>query len=91
MIISLEEAKAYLRVDTDDEDALITGFKSAAEDICEGILRFSLSSFVAVPEPVKQAVLFTTAQFYELRESVEVEALIDTVKRLLFAYRQESW
>lgn len=91
MIISLEEAKLYLRVDTDDEDALITSYIAAAEDICEGVLRFSLSTFEVVPEPVKQAVLYTAAQFYELRESLDVDTLIDTVKRLLFAYRKESW
>lgn len=91
MIISLEEAKSYLRVDGDEENALITSFIEAAEDICEGVLRFSLLTFEVVPEPVKQAVLYTTAQFYELRESIEVDVLIDMVKRLLFAYRRESW
>lgn len=91
MIITLEEAKLYLRVDTDDENALITSYLLAAQDLSEGILRFPLSEFATVPGPVKQAVLYIVAQFYELRESVEIAVLIDTVKRLLFAYRKESW
>ncbi|MEA1961275.1 MAG: head-tail connector protein [Bacillota bacterium] len=91
MIISLEEAKLYLRIDSDDEDTLITSFILTAEDICEGILRFPLSTFETVPESVKQAMLYIVAQFYELRESVDFESLTEMVRRLLFAYRQESW
>jgi hypothetical protein len=91
LVISLNEAKIYLRVDGDEEDTLITSCIAAAEDICEDVLRFSLKTFEVVPEPVKQAVLFATAQFYEMRERLEAEPLIDIVKRLLFAYRLESW
>lgn len=91
MIISLEEAKTYLRIDGDEENALITDFISAAENICEGILRFPLSDFTEVPDPVKQSALYIVAQFYELRENLDVEALIDMVRRLLFAYRKEGW
>ncbi|MDO9536640.1 MAG: head-tail connector protein [Bacillota bacterium] len=91
MPVTLEEAKIYLRVDTDDEDALIESFLQAAEDICEGVLRFPLADFEAVPEPVKQAVLYATAQFYELRESININILTDIVRKLLFAYRKEGW
>ena len=91
MVITLEEAKLYLRVDGDEEDTLITNFIKASEDICESVLRFALSTFEVVPEVVKQAILFSTSQFYEQRESLDMTVLIETVKRLLFAYRNESW
>lgn len=91
MVISLEEAKLYLRVDGDEEDTLITDFIKASEDICEGVLRFPLSDFEDLPETVKQAILFGTAQFFELRESLDTKLLIETIKRMLFAYRQEGW
>ena len=91
MIVSLEEVKAYLRVDGDDENTLITNFVSTAEEICEGVLRFPLMELDPVPETVKQAVLYAVANIYEKRESINVSTLMDTVKHMLFSYRKESW
>ena len=91
MIVSLEEAKLYLRVDGDEENTLITDFIITAEEICEGILRCTISEFTTVPETVKQAILYATANMYEQRESFDVKEVIETMKRLLFAYRVESW
>lgn len=91
MIVTIEETKLYLKVDGDEEDTLITSFISSAEELCEGVLRFKLSEFDSVPETVKQAVMFATAQFYELRESIDTKVLIETLKRMLFAYRMEGW
>lgn len=91
MIISLEEAKLFLRVDGEEENTLITNFIITAEEICEGILRYPLSEFTAVPETVKQAVLYAVANMYEQRENFEVKAVIETMTRLLFSYRRESW
>ena len=92
MVISLEEAKLYLRVEGDEEDALITKFILSAEEICEGILRYSLSEFnTAMPETIKQAVLYAVANMYEQRETLEIKVVIDTMTRLLFSYRKESW
>jgi uncharacterized phage protein (predicted DNA packaging) len=91
MIISLEEAKLYLRVDGNEEDTLITNFILTAEEICEGILRFTLTDFTEIPETVKQAVLFAVDNMYEQREIFEVKTVMDTMTRLMFAYRNESW
>lgn len=94
MIISLEEAKLYLRVDGDEEDTLITDFITASEEICEGILRYPLSELDTVPDTVdtvKQAVLFAAANMYENRENFEIKEVLDIMTRLLFSYRKESW
>lgn len=91
MVISLEEAKLYLRVDGDEENTLITNFITTAEELCEGILRYSLSEFTTVPETIKQAVLYAIANMYEQRESFDVKAVTETMTRLLFSYRKESW
>lgn len=91
MVVSLEEVKQYLRVDSDDENTLITKFILTAEDLCEGILRYPLSEFEVVPEAIKQAVLYAVANMYEHRETFEARLVIDTMINLLFSYRRESW
>ncbi|MBU3100667.1 MULTISPECIES: head-tail connector protein [Clostridium] len=91
MVVSLEETKLYLRVDGDEEDTLITNFISTAEEICEGILRYPILELATVPETIKQAVLYAVSNMYEQRETFEVKAVIETMTRLLFAHRRESW
>ena len=91
MVVSLEEAKLYLRVDGGEEDALIYNFIISAEEICEGILRYPISELTTVPETIKQAVLFSVANMYEQREAFQVSSVLVLMTRLLFAYRNESW
>lgn len=91
MIVSLEEAKLYLRVDGDEENTLITNFILAVEDIVEAILRFPLTDFDEVPKPVKHAIYYGVAQFYEKRNELVMDEMLDTIKKLLFIYRMEAW
>jgi len=91
MTVSLEEAKLYLRVDGDEENTLITQFILAAEDICEGVLRYPLTEFVQTPETVKQAILYVVANLYEKREAVDMKEVLSVVIRLLSSYRRDGW
>jgi len=90
-VLSLEEVKLYLRIDGDEEDTLIASFLDTAQELCEGILRFPLSEFEKLPETVKQALLYAVAAMYEKREGVGIKETLGVLKRLLFAYRKESW
>ena len=91
MVVSLEEIKLYLKVDGDEEYTLITDFILTAEELCEGVLRFPLTEFIEVPETVKQAILYATANMFEKREAFDVKEVLDVVARLLFSYRKEGW
>lgn len=91
MLVTLNEAKLYLKVDGDTDDSLITSCINSAEELCEDILRFPLAEFVEIPETVKHAALYAIGNLYEQRETVDMQSMIDLMKRLLFAYRKEGW
>ncbi|MDU2265255.1 head-tail connector protein [Clostridium celatum] len=91
MVVSLEEIKLYLRVDGEEEDALISTFINVSEDLVEGILRYPVSEFEVVPEIVKQAVMYSVANMYEKREDYDVKEVIDIMTKLLFSYRKDEW
>lgn len=91
MILTLNEAKLYLKVEDDADDTLILSFINAAEELCEDILRFSLTEFIEIPDTVKQAVLYAVGNLYEQRETLDMKAMLDFMTRLLFAYRREGW
>lgn len=90
-MLSLEEVKLYLRIDGDEEDALVASFLDTAQELCEGVLRYPLTEFDKLPETVKQALLYAVAAMYEKREGAGIKETLDILKRLLFAYRRESW
>jgi hypothetical protein len=82
----------WLRVDSNNEDALIESFINAAEDIVAGILRFPLGDFMEnVPEPVKHAIYFAVSKLYEERNDLDADALNEVLKALLFSYRKVEW
>lgn len=91
MVVTLDEAKDYLRVDGDEDNTLIAIFISAAEELCEDILRSPLADFSVIPEIVKQSILYAVANLYEERENVDIKSVIEVMARLLFAYRKGGW
>lgn len=91
MVLTLDGVKLYLRIDGDEENTLITNFMLTAEEICEDVLRFPIDDFIEIPDTVKQSILYAISNMYEQRESFDVKLVIETMKRLLFAYRKESW
>lgn len=91
MFVTLEKTKEWLRIESNDEDALIESFITAAEDIVGGVLRFPLSEFEELPEVVEQAVCFAVSVLFEQRESLDIAALMNTLRGMLFAYRKDAW
>lgn len=90
-MITLEEAKLYLRVENDEEDSLINSLLDASVELCEGILRFSLDELEEIPDLIKNAILFSTSVMYENRGEINMKGTIDTLKALLAPYRKDSW
>ena len=84
MIITVEEMKKYLRVDSAADDALITGMIEASEKHCMYVLRRDDASVLESCENGKIAVIFMTAYLYELREEADHHAMNLTLRALLF-------
>ena len=99
-LISLEEAKGYLRVDTADEDAMIGILISAAERLCADVARLSDEKWEAVSsdtedasllpirETMKVALLYALGYLFEHREEADHHDLVLTLRSILFAIRE---
>ena len=69
-MLTLAETKLHLRVDHDDEDALIAALMATATAACADYLNMEAADLVvAVPAPVKSAALLLVGALYEQRES----------------------
>ena len=91
MMISLEEAKNYLRVDTADDDTLIQNILIATEKLCMDILRTDEQSVLEAEPNAKVAVLYATAYLYEHREEADHKALTLSLRALLSGSRKEAF
>lgn len=99
-LISLEEAKGYLRVDTADEDATIGILLSAAERLCADVARLTNEQWEAVSsntddasltpirETMKVAILYALGYLFEHREEADHHDLTLTLRSILFAIRE---
>ena len=89
MAIALEMAKQYLRVDTSEDDELISKMIESAEKTCIDILRLEGKDEVSAPSNFDIAVLYALAYMYEHREEADYHILNCSLKNLLGADRKE--
>ena len=102
-LITLAEAKTYLRVDTADDDALIGGLLLSAGRLCADVARLTDAEWAqadAVPSEddstdvvslrtaLRVAVYYTLGYLYEHREEADHHDLLLTLRSLLFAVRE---
>ena len=96
-MLTLQETKDFLRLDGDDEDALVSSLIITAKELIEEVLRRKLTEFKEVPETVHQAMLIVVATLYEERQvakdksGVDIKETLDLVRRMLFAYRKGAF
>ena len=91
-MLTLEEAKNYLRVDFPDDDDLITGLIATAQTLCMDIARMEdADEFSASGENSRTAVLYAVAYLYEHREEADHHALTLTLRALQSGMRKEAF
>ena len=91
MAVALEEMKNYLRVDFDDDDALIESMVRASEKICMDVARMDSAEEFYDVENAKVAVLYAAAYLYEHREEADHHAMMLTLRALLSGSRKEAF
>ena len=92
MLVTLSEAKEYLRVDHDDENALIEHLITTTQKLCMDIVRIEDEAvFEENYKEARIAVLYTIGYLYEHREEADHHALTLTLRSLLFGMRKEAF
>lgn len=89
MAITLEETKQYLRVDFNEDDALLEQMIRSAKRLCMDIMRVEDAQALETYANAKIAVMYATAYLYEHREEADHHALTITLRSLLFGSRKE--
>ena len=92
MIVTLEEAKGYLRVDYDDDDELIESFIAAAEHLVADVTRVEITELTdGFTDKFRIATLYTTAHLYEHREEADHNALALSLRSFLCGERKAGF
>ena len=92
MLISLDEAKLYLRVDHDEDDDFILTLINAAEELCADVARVSAEEISERNSSnFRVAMLYTIAYLYEHREEADHHDLTLTLRALLFGVREAAF
>lgn len=88
--IKLSEAKSFLRVEFEEDDAYIQSLISLSKEMCELYLRKTIDG-ENCPDCIRQAMLLTIGHFYENRETETNEKIPPTIHYLLNPFREVRW
>lgn len=92
MVVSLDEMKNYLRVDTSEDDDLISTLIKSSEKMCLDIARKDEEEIIGESfEEYKVAVLYAVAYLYEHREEADHHELTITLRSMLFGVRKAEF
>lgn len=87
-LISLDEAREYLRVDSADEDAVTAALLSAAARLCADVARLTGEQWADIDSDKCRSDRYTTAELAAVRETMRVAILY--ALGYLFEHREEA-
>ena len=105
-LVSLNDAKVYLRVDSSDENTLIESLIQSAESLCADIGRMDDAEWAEVNGDATEsdsrelkktrtlmriAMLYTIGYLFEHREEADHHDLSMTLRNLLSSVREGKW
>ena len=86
--ITLEEAKSYLRVDSSDDDSLISGLLASAGHLCKDVARLSDEQWSDIDSDKSSSANFSKARLKDIRETLRVAVLYAV--GYLYEHREEA-
>ena len=87
-MITLKEAKNYLRVDYDEDDKLIQNLLVTSKQLVMDVGRMSEEDFSVNEDTVRTAMLFALGYLYENRSNPDYHKLTLNLRSILFAQRE---
>lgn len=93
MMVSVEEAREYLRIDEDDtsNDEVIQSSLETAQALCLDISRCEEADAEENPVVFHEAILYAVAFLYEHREEADYAGLLKRLRWLLFGVRRSAF
>ena len=88
-MITLKEAKNYLRVDYEEDDSLIQNLLSTAKNLVMDVGRMDESALAENEDIVRTAMLFALGYFYENRSNPDYQKLTLNLRSILCAQRED--
>ena len=87
-LITLEDAKQYLRVDSSDEDALIGTLVQSAGRICADVARLSKEKWMLINGEIPDQEAYSEAEVQAMQETMKVSILYTV--GYLYEHREEA-
>ena len=87
-MITLNEAKNYLRIDHEEDDKLILQLLDTAKSLVKDVGRMDEERFSENEDVVRTAIFFTLGYLYENRTDPDYHALTLHLRSILFAQRE---
>ena len=87
-MVTLQEAKNYLRVDHSEDDKLIQDLLLTAKKLCMDVGRMDEEQFAENEDTVRTAMLFALGYLYENRNTADIKKLTLSLRSILFAQRE---
>ena len=88
-MVTLKEAKNYLRVDHEEDDSLIQNLLFTAKNLVMDVGRMDEERFSENEDVVRTAMLYTVSYLYENRNTADFSKLTLTLRAMLFAQRED--
>ena len=87
-MITLNEAKNYLRIDHEEDDKLILQLLDTAKSLVKDVGRMDEEKLVRNEDITRTAILFALGYLYENRSNPDYHCLTMSLRSILFAQRE---